>query len=79
MSTLLKHLIFDFSFSNLIWKILDDKKTVYLTFDDGPTEKVTRKILEILKHEKVKATFFVWKNVEKHPIFFASIKKKVMQ
>ena len=33
-----------FLFPNLIWEILDDKKTVYLTFDDGPTEKVTRKI-----------------------------------
>ena len=63
-----------FLFPNLIWKILDDKKTVYLTFDDGPTEKVTRKILEILKHEKVKATFFcVGKNVEKHPNLFTSI------
>ena len=66
-----------FLFPNLIWEILDDKKTVYLTFDDGPTEKVTRKILEILKHEKVKATFFcVGKNVEKHPNLFASIKEE---
>ena len=66
-----------FLFPNLIWEILDDKKTVYLTFDDGPTEKVTRKILEILKHEKVKATFFcVGKNVEKHPNLFTSIKEE---
>ena len=63
-------------FSSLIWRVPNDKKTVYLTFDDGPTEKVTRKILEILKHEKVKATFFcVGKNVEKHPNLFASIKE----
>ena len=66
-----------FLFPNLIWEILDDKKTVYLTFDDGPSEKVTRKILEILKHEKVKATFFcVGKNVEKHPALFTSIKEE---
>ena len=45
-----------FLFPNLIWEILDDKKTVYLTFDDGPTDKVTRKILSP-KARKVKATF----------------------
>lgn len=34
-------------------------KVVYLTFDDGPTPNVTPKILDILKEEKVTATFFV--------------------
>ena len=62
-------------FSSLIWKIPNDNKTVYLTFDDGPTEKVTRKILEVLRNEKVKASFFcVGKNVEKYPDLFACIK-----
>lgn len=32
--------------------------TVYLTFDDGPSE-LTPKILDVLKSEHVKATFFV--------------------
>lgn len=35
-----------------------DKKVAYLTFDDGPSS-VTESILETLKQEKVKATFFV--------------------
>ena len=62
-------------FSSLIWKIPNDNKTVYLTFDDGPTENLTRKILEVLKNEKVKASFFcVGKNVEKYPDLFACIK-----
>ena len=62
-------------FSSLVWKIPNDKKTVYLTFDDGPTEKVTRKILEVLKNENVKASFFcVGKNVEKHTDLFHEIK-----
>ena len=62
-------------FSSFIWKIPNDNKTVYLTFDDGPTEKVTRKILEVLKNEKVKASFFcVGKNVEKYPDLFTCIK-----
>ena len=34
-------------------------KTVYLTFDDGPSDRVTPKILDVLKEENVKATFFV--------------------
>lgn len=34
-------------------------KVIYLTFDDGPSTIVSNKILDILKEEKVKATFFV--------------------
>ena len=37
----------------------DTEKVVYLTFDDGPSDRVTPKILDILKEEKVKATFFI--------------------
>ena len=42
-------------------KILDKKKnigTIYLTFDDGPSNN-TSKILDILKQEDIKATFFL--------------------
>lgn len=35
------------------------EKIAYLTFDDGPTKVATSKILDILKEEDVKATFFV--------------------
>lgn len=35
------------------------KKIIYLTFDDGPSYKVTNKILDILKENKVQATFFL--------------------
>ena len=34
-------------------------KTVYLTFDDGPSDRVTPKILDVLAEENVKATFFI--------------------
>ena len=37
----------------------DTEKVVYLTFDDGPSDRVTPKILDILKEEGVKATFFI--------------------
>lgn len=34
-------------------------KTIYLTFDDGPSSSITPSLLQILKEENVKATFFV--------------------
>ena len=45
-----------------------DEKRAYLTFDDGPTTKATAKILDVLKEENVKATFFVvGKHVKENP------------
>ncbi len=35
------------------------KGTIYLTFDDGPSTNITPKILDILKEQNVKATFFI--------------------
>ena len=34
-------------------------KFAYLTFDDGPTHVVTAALLDVLKNQNVKATFFV--------------------
>lgn len=34
-------------------------KIIYLTFDDGPSDRVTPKVLDVLKDEDVKATFFI--------------------
>lgn len=43
-------------------------KTMYLTFDDGPSAENTDTVLDILKERNVKATFFlIGENVEKHP------------
>ncbi len=43
-------------------------KTMYLTFDDGPSLENTATVLDILKEHDIKATFFlVGENVEKHP------------
>ncbi len=41
-----------------IW-LADEGKRVFLTFDDGPSEKITPQILDILQKENIKATFFV--------------------
>ena len=37
----------------------DAEKAVYLTFDDGPSTKVTNAVLDVLEKENVKATFFI--------------------
>ena len=39
-----------------------EPNTIYLTFDDGPRDGTTDKILDILKEKDVKATFFVTSN-----------------
>ena len=46
----------------------NDEKIAYLTFDDGPSKDATPKILDILKEENVKASFFeVGKYVSLYP------------
>ena len=45
-----------------------EESVAYLTFDDGPDDTVTPQILDTLKRENVKATFFVLGNmVEQNP------------
>ncbi|SDB58479.1 Peptidoglycan/xylan/chitin deacetylase, PgdA/CDA1 family [Flavobacteriaceae bacterium MAR_2010_188] len=59
---------------NYIWDIKTDKKELYLTFDDGPTEDITAWVLDILNEYSAKATFFcIGKNIAKHPEIFESI------
>ncbi len=49
-------------------------KTIALTFDDGPDPKVTPFILDILKKNNVKATFFVLgKAAKRHPMLLRRI------
>lgn len=44
------------------------KKEVFLTFDDGPSSESTGKVLDILKENDIKATFFVvGANAEYYP------------
>lgn len=44
------------------------QKKVFLTFDDGPSITNTSKIIEILKKNKIKATFFVvGTKIERYP------------
>ncbi|VXB17505.1 Polysaccharide deacetylase family protein [Flavobacterium sp. 9AF] len=61
-------------FPKYVWSAKDQNKTIYLTFDDGPIPEVTEWILDILKKEKIKATFFcIGENIEKHPNIFERV------
>lgn len=53
-------------FNDFIWET--SNKKILLTFDDGPTEDATLKILKVLELNKIKALFFcVGNNIIKHP------------
>jgi len=55
-------------FPSLVWRKENSENNIWLTFDDGPTPDVTPYILHVLKHEKIKATFFlVGEQIEKFP------------
>lgn len=62
---------------NIVNKGSDKKKLVALTFDDGPSESNTSKILDILEEKNAKATFFVMgDHVESHPQLLKRIVKE---
>jgi peptidoglycan/xylan/chitin deacetylase (PgdA/CDA1 family) len=47
---------------------LSDEKKIALTFDDGPSGELTPKILDVLQHYDVHATFFVLgRRAKQHP------------
>lgn len=63
-------------FPNYIWNIDSKEKTLYLTFDDGPTPEITDWVLECLKKYNAKATFFcIGKNIEQYPDIYQNIIK----
>jgi peptidoglycan/xylan/chitin deacetylase (PgdA/CDA1 family) len=61
-------------FPSYIWDIPNMENKVYLTFDDGPTPKITEWVLEELKKHQAKATFFcIGKNIKNHPAIFSKV------
>jgi len=55
-------------FPSLIWRKETNNKEIWLTFDDGPDPEVTPWLLNVLKQEHIKATFFlVGKQIEEFP------------
>ena len=63
-------------FKDAVWRFKQAGQVVYLTFDDGPIPEVTPWVLELLKKENIKATFFcVGENVLKYPEVYQQILK----
>jgi peptidoglycan/xylan/chitin deacetylase (PgdA/CDA1 family) len=61
----------------LIWSRSTKHKRIYLSFDDGPHPTITNFVLDILKENGIKATFFcVGDNVLKYPETFERIVKE---
>ena len=57
----------------MLWQV-DSPGKVYLTFDDGPTPRITEQILDILDNYGAKATFFcLGNNAELYPDLYQRI------
>jgi len=62
------------TYPKYLWDFTSIEKTIFLTFDDGPTPEVTSWVLDELKKYDAKATFFcIGKNVEQLPDLFNEI------
>jgi len=65
------HAIIKRLFYDYVWDIPNNEKTVYLTFDDGPTPEITEWVLSQLDTYAVKATFFcIGYNIKSNPKIF---------
>ena len=61
-------------FPHRLWKVRDEEKCLYLTFDDGPHPQITSEVLKQLEIYNAKATFFcIGKNVAKFPGTYSNI------
>jgi peptidoglycan/xylan/chitin deacetylase (PgdA/CDA1 family) len=61
-------------YPSLRWRIENEAKELYLTFDDGPVPGPTEFVLETLAARNIKATFFcIGDNIRKHPEVFKKI------
>lgn len=68
-------LIVEKLYTNVFWRLPQEEKTVYLTFDDGPVPEYTPWVLDVLRTYNIKATFFcVGDNIQKYPEIFKQIK-----
>lgn len=63
-------------YPDFTWRKSRERKSIFLTFDDGPIPVVTPFVLKTLKDFGAKATFFcIGDNIEKHPEIFAQLKE----
>ncbi len=68
---------FRWIFPKRMWGFSCPEKMVYLTFDDGPTPVASEWVLDFLRNENLRATFFcLGENVRNHPELFERIKSE---
>jgi len=61
-------------YKKAIFRVKEEGKSLFLTFDDGPIPEVTPRVLQILKDFNAKATFFcIGKNIQENPGILAQI------
>ena len=55
----------------------ETEKVIYLTFDDGPHETITPRVMALLGEYQAKATFFcIGDRVQKYPEIFSALKNE---
>lgn len=61
-------------YKSAVWRFSETEPVVYLTFDDGPVPEVTPWVLDLLREEGIRATFFcVGENVMKYPEVYRQV------
>jgi peptidoglycan/xylan/chitin deacetylase (PgdA/CDA1 family) len=61
-------------YSGAVWRFDESERVVYLTFDDGPIPEITPWVLDLLRKEEIRATFFcVGENVMNYPEIYQQI------
>ena len=65
---------FTLLYKDAVWRYPATEKVVYLTFDDGPIPEVTPWVLDVLRKESIRATFFcVGENVMRYPEVYRQV------
>jgi len=61
-------------YKDAVWRFSEKEPVIYLTFDDGPIPEITPWVLDILRKEDIRGTFFcVGENVLKYPEVYQQI------
>lgn len=69
--------VYRWLYSKAVFRLNQQEKVVYLTFDDGPHVEATPAVLDVLQKQDVKATFFLLgKNALAHPELVSKMKEQ---
>lgn len=64
-------------YPHALWRMDQKRRSVYLTFDDGPIPQATPYVLDVLDTHGIKATFFmVGENAVRYPHLLEEVRKR---